>query len=219
MYNTYRIGIVCEYIEHKQNLEYVFRKRKQMGLFWKQFEMEKMIMSLVSTLAHMQRVGLCHRDLKPANLFLLNNGHIKVIDFGESKDLFKPEDDGGNATTATIRGTPQYLSPILWKAHVVDGNSRFAKHNIFKSDVFSVGLLFYQLAVMEDVTGFNQKSNEYDGEKLVAAGVARLRDRFGDNVCNALSLMLKFYEKDRPSFIELHNIMMLQPDFAQHEIP
>lgn len=77
-----------------------------MGLFWKQFEMEKMIMSLVSTLAHMQRVGLCHRDLKPANLFLLNNGHIKVIDFGESKDLFKPEDDGGNATTATIRGTP-----------------------------------------------------------------------------------------------------------------
>ena len=62
---------------------------------------------------------------------------------GESKDLFRPEDDGGNATTATIRGTPQYLSPILWKAHVVDGNSRFAKHNIYKSDVFSVGLLFY----------------------------------------------------------------------------
>jgi len=84
--------------------------------------------------------------------------------------------------------------------------------------VFSVGLLYYQLAVMEDVTGFNQKSNEYDGEKLVAAGVARLRERFGDNVCNVLSLMLKFYEKDRPSFIELHNIMMLQPDFAQHEI-
>lgn len=114
-----------------------------------------MLMSLVSTLGHMQSVGLCHRDLKPANLFLLANGHIKVIDFGESKDLFRPEEDGGNATTATIRGTPQYLSPILWKAHVVDGNSRFAKHNIYKSDVFSVGLLFYQLAVMEDVTGFN----------------------------------------------------------------
>jgi serine/threonine protein kinase len=106
MYNTFRIGIVCEYIEHKSNLEYVFRKRKQMGLFWKQNEMERMIMSLVSTLAHMQSVGLCHRDLKPANLFLLPNGHIKVIDFGESKDLFKLEEDGGNATTATIRGTP-----------------------------------------------------------------------------------------------------------------
>jgi len=31
----------------------------------------------------------------------------------------------------------------LWKAHVVDGNSRFAKHNVYKSDVFSVGLLFF----------------------------------------------------------------------------
>lgn len=102
-----------------------------------------MIVSLISTLAFMQGNGLCHRDLKPANLFLLPNGEIKVIDFGESKDYFRPGEDGGDPTTATIRGTPQYLSPILWKAHVVDGNSRFAKHNIYKSDVFSVGLLFY----------------------------------------------------------------------------
>jgi serine/threonine-protein kinase len=138
-----------------------------MGIYWKSEEMERMIISLISTLSYMQSVGLCHRDLKPANLFLLNNGEIKVIDFGESKDYFREADDGGDGTTATIRGTPQYLSPILWKAHVVDGNSRFAKHNIYKSDVFSVGLLFYQLAGMDDVTGFNQKSPEYDGEKLV----------------------------------------------------
>jgi serine/threonine protein kinase len=170
-----------------------------------------MMMSLVSTLAHMQSVGLCHRDLKPANLFLMNSGSIKVIDFGESKDYFKPEEDGGNATTATIRGTPQYLSPILWKAHVVDGNSRFAKHNIYKSDVFSVGLLFYQLAMMEDVTGFNQKSAEYDGEKLVAAGIQRMRDRFDDHICKIMNSMLKFYEKDRLSFVELHKAMLMYP--------
>ena len=144
----------------------------------------------------------------------MTDGHIKVIDFGESKDLFKPEEDGGNATTATIRGTPQYLSPILWKAHVVDGNSRFAKHNIYKSDVFSVGLLFYQLAVMEDVTWFNQKSQEYDGEKLVAAGIARLRERFAGHICDALHHMLQFYEKNRPSCVELHKIMLQYPEFA-----
>jgi serine/threonine protein kinase len=69
MYNTYRIGIVCEFIEHRQNLEYVFRKRKQMNLYWKQDEIEKMLFSLIGTLANMQSLGLCHRDLKPANLF------------------------------------------------------------------------------------------------------------------------------------------------------
>lgn len=112
-------------------------------MYNKNEELERMICSLISTLSTMQQNGMCHRDLKPANLFLMNNGDIKVIDFGESKDFFREEQDGGNPTTATIRGTPQYLSPILWKAHVVDGNSRFAKHNIYKSDVFSVGLLFY----------------------------------------------------------------------------
>ena len=50
---------------------------------------------------------------------------------------------------ATIRGTPQYLSPILWKAHVIEGNSRFAEHNIYKSDVFSSGLVLIQFALMK----------------------------------------------------------------------
>ena len=113
------------------------------------------------------------------------------------KDHFKDGDDGGSAATATIRGTPQYLSPILWKAHVVDGNSRFAKHNIYKSDVFSVGLLFYQMAAMEDVTGFNQKSQEFDGEKLVSAGLLKLKQKYNDHFCDILRLMLKFNEHDR----------------------
>ena len=42
MYNTFRIGIVCEYIDHKLNLEYIYRKRKQVTAYWKQEELEKM---------------------------------------------------------------------------------------------------------------------------------------------------------------------------------
>ena len=106
------------------------------------------------------------------------------------------------------------MSPILWKAHVVDGNSRFAKHNIYKSDVFSVGLLFFQLAAMDDVTGFNQKSQEYDGEKLVAAGVTRLKTRYAGSFSDVIAQMLQFREGDRPSFIELSRIIM-----PHHQLP
>lgn len=219
MYNAFRIGIVCEYIEHKSNLEYVFRKRKQVQVFWKQEELEKMILSLISTLAYMQSVGLCHRDLKPANLFLLPNNEIKVIDFGESKDYYRAGEDGGNPTTATIRGTPQYLSPLLWKAHVVDGSSRFAKHNIYKSDVFSVGLLFYQMASMDDVTGFNQKSTEYDGEKLIDASIKKLKPRYGDTLCEVIRLMLRFNEPERPSFIEMTKIIQINVDLSSVDNP
>lgn len=60
---------------------------------------------------------------------------------------------------------------------------------------------------MEDVTGFNQKSSEYDGEKLVTAGINRLREKYPEHICASLNLMLKFYEKDRPSCLEMHKIM------------
>jgi len=99
--------MVCEYMDSRTNLEYLFRKRKQQGLFWKSDEMEKMIVSVISTLSYLQSVGICHRDLKPANKFLHpQTGEIKIIDFGESKDYFKEADDGGIGTMATIRGTP-----------------------------------------------------------------------------------------------------------------
>ena len=65
-----------------------------------------MIVSEISTLSYLQSVGMAHRDLKPANKFLMTNGEIKLIDFGESKDYFKEADDGGVGSMATIRGTP-----------------------------------------------------------------------------------------------------------------
>mmetsp|Transcript_11063 Transcript_11063/g.16810 ORF Transcript_11063/g.16810 Transcript_11063/m.16810 type:complete len:131 (+) Transcript_11063:667-1059(+) len=71
---------------------------------------------------------------------------------------------------------------------------------------------------MEDVTGFNQKSQDYDGEKLVEQGIRKLRERFGEHACNTLALMLKFYEKDRPSFIELHRYMLQFTEFSQFEV-
>lgn len=75
-------------------------------MHWKQDEINRMLVSIASTLSYLQSLGLCHRDLKPANLFLMPNGEIKIIDFGESKDHFQDGDDGGSAATATIRGTP-----------------------------------------------------------------------------------------------------------------
>ena len=133
------------------------------------------------------------------------NGEMKVIDFGESKDYFSEADDGGDGTLATIRGTPQYLSPLLWKSYEVDKNSRHSTHNIYKSDVFSTGLVFFQIAQMEDVTGFN---NINKGEELIERGLKRLRMRYSEHICEILRLMMKFDEAERPSFIELAKLVL-----------
>ena len=164
-----------------------------------------MIVSLISTLSYLQSIGICHRDLKPSNLFLMANGEIKVIDFGESKDYFTDGDDGGDGTMATIRGTPQYLSPILWKAYVVDKNTRHATHNIYKSDVFSGGLVFLQIASMDDVTGCNHVK---DGEAAIDDVIRSVRSRYSEHICEIIKLMLKFDENERPSFVELAKLVL-----------
>jgi serine/threonine protein kinase len=128
----------------------VYRKRCKTNTPWKESDLVTILFSLISSCSYLQKKGICHRDIKPANLFLMQNGEVKLIDFGESKDYIYDLNDESRETytRATIRGTPQYLSPILWKAHVVDGNSRYVEHNIYKSDVFSAGLVLLQLALM-----------------------------------------------------------------------
>ena len=76
-----------------------------------------MIVSVISTLAYLQGVGICHRDLKPANLFLMPETYeVKIIDFGESKDYFREADDGGAGTMAWL-GQVLAVSVNMTKRH------------------------------------------------------------------------------------------------------
>ncbi|CAI2361905.1 unnamed protein product [Moneuplotes crassus] len=209
-YKTFRLAIVIELIDDTTNLEKVYRKRHKKGPYWKEEELEKMIVSLISTLSYLQGIGICHRDIKPSNLFILKSCEIKVIDFGESKDYYADDENGGE-TDATIRGTPQYLSPTLWQAYMVDKNSRHATHNIYKSDVFSSGLVFLQLALLDDITGCN---NPEDGEKAIDLCLKELSKRYSNHIIEILRMMLNFDEKERPSFVELAKQVFTSEDVS-----
>ena len=213
MYNTFRLGLVTEFMDNINNLENVYRRRKKTNQFWKESELITFVFSVISTCSYLQQRGICHRDIKPANIFIQPNSEAKLIDFGESKDYFFDIADENRVTytMATIRGTPQYLSPILWKAHVIDGNSRYAKHNIYKSDVFSTGLLVYQMAGLREVTSFNNKTVNNDGEEIIKQSLAELERMYSPNFVSILSIMLIFEESSRPSFLEMEYL------FIEHE--
>ena len=199
-HNSYKLGIISEYIHRNLNLEVVYRIREKQHLFWSEDKLLKIAYNLIDTFAYLEHIGICHRDIKPTNLFLLEDYQIKVIDFGESIENYDDEDDENQM--ATIRGTPQYLSPILWEAHVIL-KAKEAEHNMFKSDVFSAGLVLYQLAAMKDVGGFNQKTPQCDGEVLIKEGLKQLSKTYSNKLVEVIRRMLIFNEEDRPTFQQM----------------
>ncbi len=75
--------------------------------------------------------GVIHRDLKPQNIMQDKQGRILVMDFGLARSL---ETDGMTQTGALL-GTIEYMSPEQGMGKHLDG----------RSDLFAVGLIFYEL--------------------------------------------------------------------------
>jgi serine/threonine protein kinase len=88
--------------------------------------------------------GIVHRDLKPENLFITNDGHLKILDFGLAK-LMRPEIISGGqvdslvATAMTemgrVMGTVGYMAPEQVRGEVAD----------HRADIFALGCVLYEM--------------------------------------------------------------------------
>ena len=60
-------------------------------------------------LGHLHGLDIIYRDLKPENILLDTEGHLRITDFGLSKEGVSSAD--GTSGTKTFCGTPEYLAP------------------------------------------------------------------------------------------------------------
>ncbi len=118
--------IVMEYIEGITLKEYI----EQKGVLpWK--EAMFFVIQILKALQHAHDKGIVHRDVKPQNIMLLENGMIKVTDFGIARFSH------GETRTMTEKaiGSVHYISPEQAKGELTDE----------KADIYSVGVVLYEM--------------------------------------------------------------------------
>ncbi len=125
-------------------------------------ESAELVATVSEALHYAHTKGLVHRDVKPANILIDECGRPYVADFGLA---LRDEDFGREAV---LTGTPVYMSPeqARGEGHWVDG----------RSDIFSLGVVFYELLTGRRPFQSNVRGDVLDQIKHVEARPPRQID-------------------------------------------
>jgi serine/threonine protein kinase len=93
------------------------------------------VRQVAQALDYANQKGIVHRDIKPSNIIVTHDLEVKLTDFG----IARIEDSAAGYQTQAgeILGTPIYMSPEQVMGKTADG----------RSDLYSVGVLFYEMIV------------------------------------------------------------------------
>lgn len=139
--------IVMEYIDGITLKEYIDRQ----GIIeWK--DALHLATQILKALQHAHECGIVHRDIKPQNIMLLQDGTIKVTDFG----IARFSDKATRTMTEQAIGSVHYIAPEQARGDVTDG----------KTDIYSVGVMLYEM-----LTG----KLPFDGDSAVSVALMQLQ--------------------------------------------
>jgi serine/threonine protein kinase len=121
-----------EHVEGGQILEVLLDEHRERQLTWE--EKTQAIKGVAAGLAHAHRHSVIHRDVRPRNIILGPRGVVKLGNF----DLAFIPDAPNLSIANSVRGhfDRRYVAPAVWE------NPRDV---VPASDVYSLGLVFYQL--------------------------------------------------------------------------
>lgn len=125
--------IAMEFLEGK-SLEDIIAARTDLPVVRK----VEILVQTCKGLNYAHQHGIVHRDVKPAKIVVLNDGMVKIVDFGIARIA------GGSMTrTGRVMGTPMYMSPEQVLGQTVDA----------RSDIFSAGVILYELLTYQNPFG------------------------------------------------------------------
>ena len=117
--------IAMEYVEGSSLRQYFERNVR-----FEERDVVSIMVQLLGALQYAHDERVWHRDIKPANIIIMNNGRIKVADFGIAR-----LDSSTLTQVGALMGTPGFIAPEQYLGAEVD-------HRI---DIFAAGVVFYEL--------------------------------------------------------------------------
>jgi serine/threonine protein kinase/Flp pilus assembly protein TadD len=118
--------IAMEFLEGR-TLDTILKER-QLGYE----ELLRIAKAITTALALVHKSGLIHRDLKPGNVMVLDDGTIKLMDFG----IARASDEQGITQHGMLVGTVLYMSPEQVRGDELDT----------RSDIFALGSVLYHMS-------------------------------------------------------------------------
>lgn len=141
--------IVMEYVDGK-TLKSLIKKRGALTLP----EVVDIMLQLASAISCAHDSYIIHRDIKPQNVIILEDGRVKVMDFGIAAQL----NSNDLTQTNSVMGTVYYLPPEQANGNVTTT----------KSDIYSLGILMYELVVGRV---------PFKGDSPVEVAIKQMRER------------------------------------------
>ena len=118
--------IVMEYVEGK-HLKNLLKKRGKLTVP----EVIDIVLQITNGLSVAHDSYIIHRDIKPQNILILDNGLIKITDFGIAVAM--------NATQLT------QTNSVMGSVHYLPPEQASGKGATLQSDIYSIGILMYEL--------------------------------------------------------------------------
>uniref|UniRef100_A0A1I7YFL3 cyclin-dependent kinase n=1 Tax=Steinernema glaseri TaxID=37863 RepID=A0A1I7YFL3_9BILA len=117
------------------------------GKLMEESQLKTFFYQMALAVCFFHRRGVIHRDLKPANVLIVNDIHLKVADFGSSKEIEIPiQDDHPKVVTLSYRAPELLLG---------------CKSQSMAVDVWSLGCIVAEMALKERFFHREVKNKEF----------------------------------------------------------
>ena len=175
-------------------------KRAETKNYYTEKELINALKQLVDALLYLQKKGISHRNIKPSNILICENNVYKISDLDEVK-----ENDNNENKLATLKGNQLFMSPNLFFVLKYDGNCIKVKHNLFKSDVFSLGYCFLYAMALDIKLIKNIREESSMNDVILIIKNYGIDKRYSKQFMDIIYKMIQTDENKRYDFYELNN--------------